>query len=654
MENGKSKVNGGRDTVVHSPLRLRALLLGVLLIFASHVWIVQLEIVRYSFPTIVSPFYNVIFILFLLTLFNVALSRWKPRAALTQVELLAVYVMLSVASALHSSDMLGVLISMMGYAFYFATPQNRWDELIHPHLPRWLTVQDRDALKGFYNGDSTLYNGAHVQAWLLPSAMWILFTFVLVWTMICLAALLRRQWIERERLSYPIIEIPLALTTGAPFFQNRLMWSGFAITFLTTLLNGFNYLYPGIVPAIPLKRQPLAPCFTSPPWNAIANTQIMFYPFGIALAFLMPLDLSMSCVLFYWVYKLSLVVSASFGADPGAGFPYHRDQAFGAYIGLFLVGLYRSRHAFVRAWHGRRQIRNPKSEIRNGNDDPISDRLALLSILVGFVFLVAFAGAMGMSLWLAVVFFLIYFALAVLASRIRAEIGFPVHDLHFTQPHQAMTRLFGASAFSARDLSVFALFHWFNRVYRSHPMPHIAESFKLSDRTQSVPRAMLTALVVAVLVAVPASFWAYLDMYYRLGAATGKVEIWSLGFGREIYNQLGTWMNSSEQSNPPAIYAAGFGLTLTLILSWARTRFLWFPFHPLAYAIANGWGMHNLWLCVFIGWLLKWLMSKYMGMTQYRRVVPFFVGIIMGEFVMGSVWSIYGVLRGIRTYDFWP
>src|SRR4051794_31865960 len=74
------------------PLRARAISLGVLLILANHVWIVYLEIVRYSFPTIVSPFFNAIFCLFLLTLANMRLARRGSRLALNRLELLAIYV----------------------------------------------------------------------------------------------------------------------------------------------------------------------------------------------------------------------------------------------------------------------------------------------------------------------------------------------------------------------------------------------------------------------------------------------------------------------------------------------------------------------------------------------------------------------------------
>ena len=52
----------------------------------------------------------------------------------------------------------------------------------------------------------------------------------------------------------------------------------------------------------------------------------------------------------------------------------------------------------------------------------------------GLLALVAFSVVLGLAWWLAVLFFLIYLGLALAITRMRAELGTPVHDLHFTGP----------------------------------------------------------------------------------------------------------------------------------------------------------------------------------------------------------------------------
>ena len=46
-------------------------------------------------------------------------------------------------------------------------------------------------------------------------------------------------------------------------------------------------------------------------------------------------------------------------------------------------------------------------------------------------------------------------------------------------------------------------------------------------------------------------------------------------------------------------------------------------------------------------------MVRYGGHKLYRASIPFFIGMILGEFVMGSFWGIAGALGGFATYRFW-
>jgi hypothetical protein len=366
----------------------------------------------------------------------------------------------------------------------------------------------------------------------------------------------------------------------------------------------------------------------------------------------MPLDLSFSAWLFYLFYKAELVITAASGWGVSESrFPYPQDQAFGAYLAIFLFVAWGSRRTLLRALvtglGGRTKAAATVAE-------PVSTRHAFWMVVLGSLFLVAFARAAGMELRLALIFFALYFGLAVLASRIRAELGFPVIDMVSMELPQALVRMFGSEAFGPRNLAVLGLFHWFNRAYRSHPMPHMLEGFKLAERAESPARAFYVAIVVALLVAVPASFWAYLDMYYRRGAGTGKVEMWALGFGRGGYDALASWIRTPTPRDSAALLAVGAGASIAALLALARMRFFWFPLHPLAYAVANGWGMHNLWSCVFVGWLAKAVVLHYGGLRRYRELIPFFLGIMLGEFFVGSLWTLIGIALDIRTYDFWP
>ncbi len=54
--------------------------------------------------------------------------------------MITIYVMVSISSAVCSHNMMEILVSLMGYAHLFKTPQNQWGELFADKLPR---VADR-------------------------------------------------------------------------------------------------------------------------------------------------------------------------------------------------------------------------------------------------------------------------------------------------------------------------------------------------------------------------------------------------------------------------------------------------------------------------------------------------------------------------------
>src|SRR6185437_3340174 len=88
---------------------------------------------------------------------------------------------------------------------------------------------------------------------------------------------------------------------------------------------------------------------------------------------------------------------------------------------------------------------------------------------------------LGMSAWVAVLFFAIYFVLAVMITRIRAEFGFPVHDMHHVGPLNLLVAAFGPRSLGPTNLAAFSQTYWFNRTYFANPMPHQLEGMKLAD-----------------------------------------------------------------------------------------------------------------------------------------------------------------------------
>ncbi|MCX7015375.1 MAG: hypothetical protein NTW86_22955 [Candidatus Sumerlaeota bacterium] len=288
---------GGDDQGSVTP---RALAISCALMPLLALWVVQSELIWYSgHSTAISLFYHVTVVILALAAVNLAVRRRWPRAALSAGELLTIYVMLSVAGTLCSHDLLQILIPMLSYPRYAANPQNRWDEILLPLVKPWSIVTDLDACRSLAVGNGTLYRMGVFLAWLKPLAFWSAFLLALMMALLFINVFFRQPWTEKERLSFPIIQIPLLIATDLPsLLKSRLFWLGFGVAAAIDVWNGFSFLHPAI-PAIPIvKAFEFRDYFVERPWSSIAATTVYLYPFVIGLTYFLPTDLAFSCWFF--------------------------------------------------------------------------------------------------------------------------------------------------------------------------------------------------------------------------------------------------------------------------------------------------------------------------------------------------------------------
>jgi hypothetical protein len=126
-----------------------------------------------------------------------------------------------------------------------------------------------------------------------------------------------------------------------------------------------------------------------------------------------------------------------------------------------------------------------------------------------------------------------------------------------------------------------------------------------------------------------------------------------VAFGSEPFNELRTWLVTPQPTDVPSVQAMGFGFFFTLALNALRVRLSWFPFHPVGFATSMSWSMNILWMPLLIAWLIKATVVRYGGVAMSRRVLPLAMGLVLGEFIPGSLWTIYGLITGKATYGFW-
>ena len=627
----------------HSNIRLRAILISLALAPINIYIVVQWETVwNTQYPTTMTIFYNVIFTFFFVVILNIPLKRWAPRVALSQQELLTIYTMLVMAVCVSGHDFSQALFCTLGTARWSATPENDWSNLFWKYLSPHLTVNDDRVLYGFYKGESTLYTPAHIKSWLEPMIWWTLFLTVVAFTMFCINVIIRKQWIEKEKLTYPLVQLPFEMSREGnghhPFFRNKPFWIGLGLSAGVNLINGINYLFP-LFPQIPLGHN-LSVYFTERPFNAMDDFSIQFNPFAIGLAFAIPLDLLFSCWFFFLFWKAEQVVGSMAGINQ-PGYPFVAQQILGGYLGIAIVALWLARKPI---WQLIKKVVRARSD-EDDSREPMKYRTAVLGIILGISFLVFFSYQAGMTIRFALAFFGVYFAIAFAHTRARAELGPPMHGIHYFGPFQFFIAVIGSRKLANQTLTAAAPLWTFTKQFRNHPMPYILESFKLADRAGMDTRKLGRVIMLSVVVSLILTSWIFLQFSYKWGGI-------SEGRGIQAYTTIERWLVRPIEPDIQSLGAIAVGSLFVFTNTTLRLRFLWWPLHPLAYPIAGYVDFRHLWFPFFISWLLKLVILKHGGIQAYRRTFPFFLGLVLGDFTIGSVWGIIGLITGEPTYAF--
>jgi len=624
-------------------------------------WIANSEMKTYVTElTISTLFLGVTFLLFVITLVNLLLGRFNGgRAAMNQPEMMALYSMLSMSSVVAGVGHLGFLLPFLANPFYYQTTANGWSSFWHL-LPPYIGPRDPEILRGFYLGHSTALDLHVLRAWAYPLAVWSVFFLVLLWTTLCLGAILRRRWEDEEHLPFPVIALPLEMTrAGAPLYRQPLLWAGFAIPLALHSLNSLQ----SIIPTLPTMKMNsvhdlIGDAALQYPLTGAGTLFYQLHPSGVGFGFLINTDVSFS-LWFFYLAKRALDIWATarnwrdpatgWGADSNGQFPYFSYQGWGAWLALSLAALWAGRSYFraflLRAFRGDR-----KGVDRN---EPMSARLAVFGFAAGFLALSAFIWSSGGSWWLPIAFLAVYLLLMVTLSRVRAETAVLSSELVWINPQSMITVLSGTTALSKMDLAHVGMLSWFNGDYRAAAMPHQLEAFVGLRRAGGRLSPLVSALMVAAAVGIVAALLWDLQLYYVNGAAGGNVNSWRISKGSEPWDNLQHALHDPKAANGTALGAMAAGAAIVFLLSALRTRFVGFPLHPAAFALNMSFANDFFWGDLFIAWLIKSCVLRYGGIKLYRQALPFFLGLILGDYVTGSVWSLIGMafhLSLFRTF----
>jgi hypothetical protein len=99
---------------------------------------------------------------------------------------------------------------------------------------------------------------------------------------------------------------------------------------------------------------------------------------------------------------------------------------------------------------------------------------------------------------------------------------------------------------------------------------------------------------------------------------------------------VGSWTNGLH-------VLGGFVGVLGLLMCRA---YLGIGLHPIGFLGASVHATHALWFSMFLGWLFKSLVLRYGGMRLYALLLPFFLGLIVGDALNAVIWIALGHATG--------
>lgn len=613
-------------------IRARVILLILITQAAIIYWVADAEIVSGIYLIC----YSVMMPTALYLLAARVLRRWLP---FDDRELLIGYIVLTATIPIVGFGGLRFLIEGMGYIRFFSETQPDWLKFV-PYLDKLPVLHDPQAIRDLYRGGT----GIPWTAWIVPIAFWSTYLLALTGIWLSLAGILRHVWIKQERLSFPVAMLPLQLADPKDdFFRKPVFWFGFAIPAILQSLLAIHEWVPA-VPAMQLKAFNIAPMiFASPPWNAIPDLNVGFYPMAVGLAFFVPSNVSFSCWFFAILVRLFCVVCAMMGIEPArtkaSRFPYYEEQASGAWIAF----------AFLILWSARRHIRSAVQSV------PKEDRSAIgklwVSAIACTILCAAMMYAVGIPPFMAGSVILIYAAYVLTGARVRAEAGGQWTFSPLWSAHNATQAMMGTDGLGHGALASAGFFNLVHVDIRGQSLPYLMEGMDIAEKSGIPWRTVLIWVGIGTISALVLGWWSTLAKLYGVGAATAKANPYPIVKAGISFNEVNRLALSAESRDLAGVSAMVVGGCVTFLLTWLARVGL--PgLHPVGYVLANTMTMKSFIVPFFIAWLAKTMVLRYGGNKFYRRVVPFFVGIILGDVITQAMWALIGGIFRVPIYQF--
>ncbi len=502
------------------------------------------------------------------------------------------------------------------------------------------------------------------RAWWPAIRLWGGLFLLLALASLGLVLVVHPQWVQRERLAYPVVQfIELAATrTGRGVLpdvaRTSLFWIGFVAMLLLHACNALHLWWPAFPIHLPLRQDFSALMTLFPDAQLVPGSWGLYRPFilptAIAFAFFLTRQVSLSLGLSLPLFTAMGAVLIGAGTQVKTGWNNagnHNMMLLGAGIGLAVMTLYAGREHYLRVARAAvglgRDARTPSYCLWGA-------RLFGLSVAAMILVL----HRLGVPLVWAAVVVAMALMIQLVIARVNAETGaLFVHPGWL--PVTALVALVGAQTIGPTGLLVLTLFSLIFLVDTSDAlMPQLANALRLADRPRGIaPRRFaplaggVLALGLAVTIIVTLATHYAMGMNRTVGwwiaeevsqlpldelaatvsdlRATGELHdaVWSHGLDRlnliHLHRHHAAWLAS--------------GLAVFLLCSAARLRLPWWPLHPVLFVFWGTFPSIILSVSFLLGWAIKSAVIAVGGQLAFRHLRPLMVGIIAGELLAATL-----------------
>jgi len=586
----------------------------------THHYMHTISLVEGMMPMgVLMPFLLLIFVV------NPILKLFGKGVQLEPWELIVVFSVSYVS--IHINEVLGRVLATYAVMHYMATPENLWAEYAYGLVQPWMVVEDAgDQLAWFYEGLPRTET-VPWTIWVRPTFWWLSFLGAIGAGCLAFGTIIRRQWVEQERLTFPFAQVAeeLAETAGPNGFpgymKQSLFWVGFSVPAFIVLwyIGGyFNPGWPSIYIGIENRSVNLGR------YVPFLHSRINFLI--IAFAYFTDLQVLLSIWVFWALTWIQIGVTNRIGVVEGVGdFGGAMQQAMGGFMVFCIWGLWSARD------HLRDVFRQAfgKAHTMDDSRELMSYRSAVFLFLGAAAYMTLWLSKGGMNPAVSLIVVTFWFVFYVGFAKVIAMTG-----LVFAESPGLGVKILDLAPPQSLGPGSIAVRQVIGSCYQNgkcFAMPSASHAARLGEsiggKARTVGRTALAAFLLSLVAAAVSTIW----LGYKDGAFNFGSYMFRIAAPRYFDRIVSSIRDISKETHYGTRMAfTAWGALVVGVMTFCQYRFTWWPIHPIGYTLVPFYSTRTAIVSVFLTWLAKVIILRVGGISLYRRGVPLMIGCVVG------------------------